>query len=196
MKDTKTEKERERRHLEEAKLDGELITAKNERIALENSELDALHDQWLGNGPLQESIEKEKELRLQIEEGLVLVQKLTVEQDVLKQLTEQLQIKKDELVETKAEAEKMREDYAKSAKTKDDAAHKRIMQKLEREKTDEKKKLQTEMQMLDESNADAKAKLDEECRKHDSLLSDRQTLQENFERKTEKKKEDIEIVGV
>jgi len=44
MKDTKTEKERERRHLEEAKLDGELITAKNERIALENSELDALHD--------------------------------------------------------------------------------------------------------------------------------------------------------
>jgi len=70
----------------------------------------------------------------------------------------------------------MRDDLTKSAKTKDDAAHKRIMQKLEREKTDEKKKLQTELQMLDESNADAKGKLDEEERKHDHLLSDRMSL--------------------
>lgn len=89
----------------------------------------------------------------------------------------------------------MRDDLTKSAKTKDDAAHKRIMQKLEREKTDEKKKLQTELQMLDESNADAKGKLDEEERKHDQLLFDRMTLQENFERKTAKKKEDLEVVA-
>ena len=194
-KDKTNEDELERRHKEEAELDLELIKNKKEKIQELEDALKALHDEWAGNGPLQESIEKEKELRQQIEEGIVLVQKLTVEQDVLKQLTEQLQVKKDELVESKADAEKLREDLTKSAKTKDDAAHKRIMQKLEREKTDEKKKLQTEMQMLEESNADAKAKLLEEIRKHEQLLSERQTLEENFNRKTAKKEEDLAIIA-
>jgi len=50
------------------------------------------------------------------------------------------------------------------------------------------------MQMLEESNADAKAKLLEEIRKHEQLLSDRQTLEENFNRKTAKKEEDLAII--
>lgn len=108
-------------------------------------------------------------------------------------MTEALAAKKDELTEQKVDAERHREDLIKQARLKEDTLSKKIQQKLEREKSDEKKKLQTEMQMLDESNAEAKTKLHEEIRKHEQLLSDRQSLEENFKRKTEKKAEDTEV---
>lgn len=103
--------------------------------------------------------------------------------------------KKEELLDLKNEAEQNRETRRKDAQAKEEMAAKRIQQRLNRDKTQQVKDLLAQEEQITQANEDLKNKLAEEKAKHEKMLSERQDKAEAFKRKTEKKKDDTDVVA-
>ena len=103
--DDKGESEKQRRHDEEKKLDDENIEKKTTQLDALKADKEGLHQKWLSDGPLQESIAEEKELIAKIEKGKVEIQMMQIEVNLLDEQNKQLYERKDTLAEEKQSAE-------------------------------------------------------------------------------------------
>ena len=101
---------------------------------------------------------------------------------MLTEMTEQLNFKRDELVEEKKLADSKNEELKTQLKAQEEIAHKRLMNKLNREKSAEVKELLANDEMIKATNEDIHNKLRAEKDNYDQLLRDKMELEERLAR--------------
>lgn len=122
------------------------------------------------------------ELREKIEEAKVKIQFLDIQVQILTEMTEQLNYKRDELLEEKKLADSKNEEVKTQLKAQEEIANKRLQNKLNREKSAEVKELLANDEMIKATNEDIQNKLRAEKDNYDNLLRDKMELEERLAR--------------
>ena len=113
------------------------------------------------------------------------MQYLDIQVQVLTDMTEYLAAKKDDLMAEKQLADAKNEELKTQLKAQDDIAEKRLMNKLQREKSAEVKELLANEEIAKQSNEDYATKLTTERANYDELLASKLELEEQLLRKEE-----------
>ena len=110
------------------------------------------------------------------------IQFLDIQVERLTEMTEQLNCKRDELVDEKKLADSKNEELKTQLKAQEEIAHKRLMNKLNREKSAEVKELLANDEMIKANSEDIQNKLRAEKDNYDQLLRDKMELEEKLAR--------------
>ena len=170
------------RHDLEVKLVTALKTRKEEEEKGLENDLAKIKADFLAKVDYQAALKETRELREKIEEAKVQIQFLDIQVKILTEMTEQLNYRRDELVEEKKLADSKNEELKTQLKAQEEIAHKRLMNKLNREKSAEVKELLANDEMIKANSEDIQNKLRAEKDNYDQLLRDKMELEEKLAR--------------
>ena len=114
---------------------------------------------------------------------------------MMSQQTEEMNTKRDDLVEEKKMADNKNEELKTQLKAQEEIANKRLQNKLNREKSAEIKELLANEEMIKATNDDISNKFRAEKENYDQLLKDKMEIEEKLKRLTEDFKEDTQVVA-
>ncbi len=109
-------------------------------------------------------------------------------------MTEQLNNKREELIEEKKLADGKNEELKTQLKAQEEIANKRLQQRLNREKSATIKELLANDEMIKAENEDMQNKFRSEKETYDNLLSDKMELEEKLKRLNVEFADDTKVV--
>ena len=142
----------------------------------------------------QDALAETARLREQIEAAKVMIQFLDIKVNMMSMQTEELNTKRDDLIEEKKMADNKNEELKTQLKAQEEIANKRLQNKLNREKSAEIKELLANEEMIKATNDDIANKFRAEKENYDQLLKDKMEIEEKLKRLKEDFKEDTEVV--
>ena len=142
----------------------------------------------------QDALAETARLREQIEAAKVQIQFLDIKVNMMSMQTEELNTKRDDLIEEKKMADNKNEELKTQLKAQEEIANKRLQNKLNREKSAEIKELLANEEMIKATNDDIANKFRAEKENYDQLLKDKMEIEEKLKRLKEDFKEDTEVV--
>lgn len=189
-KDKRNEEILRERQVKEVTLLKDLSEAKTKEVEKLTSDQQKHDDAWKTKDQIQSKLVEEKKTREEIEE--LKVQKLSMDIDIilLQDNVELLRNKKQELENEKQDAEIKLEELKIQLTAQEDAANKKLMNKLNKDKTQEMKDKTEEQAILKEFNETMTVKLGEEKEKFDKLTDAMITIKEEIKIKTAQFEED------
>lgn len=193
-KDKAFDEENKARHDLEVKLVTALKTRKTEEKTKLQQDLDQIEKDFLAKGDYQGALKETKELREAIEAAKVKIQFLDIQVQMLTEMTEQLNNKREELIEEKKLADSKNEELKTQLKAQEEIANKRLQQKLNREKSAEIKELLANDEMIKAENDDMQNKFRAEKENYDNLLRDKMELVERLARLNVELADDTKVV--
>ena len=114
------------RHDKEVKLVTDLRTRKEEEKTGLETDLQNIEKEFLAKTDYQNALKESAELREKIEEAKVKIQFLDIQVQMLTEMTEQLNYKRDELLEEKKLADGKNEELKTQLKAQEEIANKRL----------------------------------------------------------------------
>ena len=142
----------------------------------------------------QDALAETARLREKIEADKVQIQFLDMKVNMMSQQTEEMNTKRDDLIEEKKMADNKNEELKTQLKAQEEIANKRLQNKLNREKSAEIKELLANEEMIKATNDDISNKFRAEKENYDQLLKDKMEIEEKLKRLTEDFKEDTQVV--
>lgn len=178
------------RQVKEVTLIKDLSEVKTKEVEKLTADQQKHDDAWKTKDQIQSKLVEEKKTREEIEE--LKVQKLSMDIDIilLQDNVELLRNKKQELENEKQDAEIKLEELKIQLTAQEDAANKKLMNKLNKDKTPEMKDKTEEQAILKEFNETMTVKLVEEKEKFDKLTDAMITIKEEIKIKTAQFEED------
>jgi len=176
------------------KLMKELIEKKKAELKQVSTDCDKIADDFLKWKDLQDNYNDQKKLKEDTESAKVRIRFLDIQVKLLEEAVQQLNDKSDELKAEQVEALAKHEELTNSLKVQEETAHKRLMLKLNRDKTQEVKDLIANQELIKAHNDEMNQKLHQQKEEYDKLLKGNMEAQEKLKLKTEQLNEDTEIV--
>ena len=113
---------------------------------------------------------------------------------MMSQQTEEMNTKRDDLVEEKKMADNKNEELKTQLKAQEEIANKRLQNKLNREKSAEIKELLANEEMIKATNDDISNKFRAEKENYDQLMTSKMEIEEKLKRLNEDFSEDTKVV--
>lgn len=113
---------------------------------------------------------------------------------MMSQQTEEMNTKRDDLVEEKKMADNKNEELKTQLKAQEEIANKRLQNKLNREKSAEIKELLANEEMIKATNDDISNKFRAEKENYDQLMTSKMEIEEKLKRLNEDFSEDTRVV--
>ena len=142
----------------------------------------------------QDALAETDKLREKIEADKVQIQFLDIKVNMMSQQTEEMNTKRDDLVEEKKMADNKNEELKTQLKAQEEIANKRLQNKLNREKSAEIKELLANEEMIKATNDDISNKFRAEKENYDQLMTSKMEIEEKLKRLNEDFSEDTRVV--
>jgi len=167
------------------KLMKELIEKKKAELKQVSTDCDKIADDFMKWKDLQDNYNDQKKLKEDTESAKVRIRFLDIQVKLLEEAVQQLNDKSDELKAEQVEALAKHEELTNSLKVQEETAHKRLMLKLNRDKTQEVKDLIANQELIKAHNDEMNQKLHQQKEEYDKLLKGNMEAQEKLKLKTE-----------
>ena len=184
------DEEYKKRHDLEVTLVTDLKTKKTTERNQLDTDLDKIEKDFLAMREYQDALAETDKLREKIEADKVQIQFLDIKVNMMSSQTEEMNTKRDDLIEEKKMADNKNEELKTQLKAQEEIANKRLQNKLNREKSAEIKELLANEEMIKATNDDISNKFRAEKENYDQLMTSKMEIEEKLKRLTEDFKDD------